>query len=172
MVVRDVDILADMASREGATVCFSITTLDRDLWQRLEPGTPPPWQRLRALERLASAGVNAGVLLAPVLPGITDSLDNLTTVVRAAADHGARFLGTRALHLREGTREHFLDFAQQDFPGAMPLYERLYPRAYAPRWYQERLDQQVAGLTVLYRLGEGERCGPTPVEKPRQLALV
>ena len=54
----------------------------------------------------------------------------------------------------------------------MPLYERLYPRAYAPRWYQDRLEQQVARLTVLYRLGEGEHRGPPPVEKPRQLALV
>ncbi|MSQ41272.1 MAG: radical SAM protein [Dehalococcoidia bacterium] len=72
MVVRDVDVLADMATREGCTVCFSVTTLDRDLWERLEPGTSPPWQRFRALERMRAAGVNAGVLLAPVVPGITD----------------------------------------------------------------------------------------------------
>ncbi len=169
MVMRDVDVLADMAAREGCTVCFSVTTLDHDLWQQLEPGTPPPWQRLRAMERLQAAGVNAGVLLAPVVPGITDSLDNLSAVVRAAAQHGARFLGTQTLYLKEGTREHFLDFAQREFPGAIPLYERLYPRAYAPRWYQDRLGQQVAGLKVLY--GFGDERPRVDENRPVQLAF-
>ena len=65
MVVRDVDVLADLASRAGCTVNFSITTLDEATWRRLEPGTPPPLQRLRAMQRLVEAGVNAGVNLAP-----------------------------------------------------------------------------------------------------------
>ena len=172
MAVRDVDLLAEMASHAECTVCFSVTTMDRDLWQQLEPGTPPPWQRLRALERLSSAGVNAGVLLAPVIPGITDSLDNLSAVVRAAAHHGACFLSTNILYLKEGTREHFLDFAQQAFPGAIPLYERLYPGAYAPSWYRERLRQQIAGLKALYRLEERAVAPQRPGDTTQQLALL
>ena len=158
MVVRDVDVLSEMASHGGCTVYFSVTTLDRSLWQRL-----------RALECLRSAGVHAGVLLAPVIPGITDSLSNLEEEVRASAEHGAAFLGTNLLHLREGTREHFLDFAQQEFPGAMPLYERFYPRAYAPRWYQDRLRQRVDQLKVLYGLDDGVSSSQ---EAPRERQLV
>ena len=92
MVVRDIDVLAELSQRAGCTVCFSIPTLDHALSSRLEPGTPPPRKRLQAMERLVLAGVHAGVLLAPVVPGITDSLAGMTEVVRGAAEHGARFL--------------------------------------------------------------------------------
>ncbi len=69
MIVRDVDILAEAARREGCNVCFSVTTIDRELARELDPGTAPPMQRLRALERLRKEGIKAGVLIAPVVPG-------------------------------------------------------------------------------------------------------
>src|SRR5262249_53893037 len=71
MVIRDRDVLAAVRDRAGVTVCVSLTTLDRDLWRRLEPGTAPPHQRLRAVAALAAAGIPVGVLLAPIVPGLT-----------------------------------------------------------------------------------------------------
>ena len=168
MVVRDLDALKELTHRAGATVCFSVTTLRPDLWRALEPGTPPPWQRLRALERLASAGVRAGVLLAPIVPGLTDSLSHLEEVVRASAESGAHFLGADLLRLREGTREHFLGFLREHFPQVARRYERLYPGPYPPRRVREGLLDRVEALKALYRLRARERCSE---RAERQLAL-
>jgi DNA repair photolyase len=146
LIVRDVDVLADLAAVPGCTVVFSLTTLDTVLWQQLEPGTPPPHQRLAAMRRLADAGVRAGVLLAPVLPGLTDDPASLERLVRAAADHNAQFLGARTLFLQPGTREHFLGFLRGSYPGLLEEYERLYPGAYTPKRFQESVHRSVVRL--------------------------
>lgn len=152
MIIRDIDILSDLTRLAGATVCFSLTTMDIDLARKLEPGTPPPAKRMLALERLAQAGVNAGVLLAPIIPGITDNLDNLEAVVRAASSHGARFLSGQVLHLKEGTRDHFLSFLQREYPDLLPGYLRLYSRAYVSKGVQEMVMLRVGGLQRTYNL--------------------
>ena len=139
MIVRDIDVLADLARRAGCTVCFSVPTMDAELWHKLEPGTPPPWKRLWAMERLVQAGVTAGVLLAPIVPGITDGENRLEAVVRAAADHGARFLGANTLYLKGGTKEHFLGFLEREYPHLQEMYRRLYPGGYAPKRFRETL---------------------------------
>ena len=139
MVVRDRDVLSDLSAWGGGAVCISITTLDLDLWRRLEPGTPPPMQRLRAVETLVKSGVNAGVLVAPIIPGITDGLSSLSAVARAASAHGARFLGGSTLYLKEGTKEHFFEFLKAEYPDLAESYGRLYPGAYAPRRVQDRV---------------------------------
>jgi DNA repair photolyase len=146
LIVRDTDLLADLAAGPGCTVVFSLTTLDRDLWQQLEPGTPPPLQRLAAMRRLAEAGVRAGVLIAPVLPGLTDERRSLEALVHAAAEHGARFLGARILYLQPGTREHFLGFLRQSYPALLSEYQRLYPGAYTPKRFQESVHATVVEL--------------------------
>lgn len=143
LIVRDVDVLAELALGPGCTVVFSITTLDRFLWRRLEPGTPPPDKRLWAMKKLVEAGVRAGVLLAPVLPGITDDQAGMEDVVRAAADHGAHFLGTRLLYLQPGTREHFLGFLKSEYPALVKEYQRLFPGTYLPKLYQENVRENV-----------------------------
>lgn len=146
LVVRDRDLLAEMGQGAGASVCVSLTTLDLDLWRKLEPGTPPPSKRLWAMERLAAAGIRAGVLLAPILPGLTDNSANLETVVRAAADHGAQFLGTQMLYLKSGTREHFLEFVSANYPDLMSTYQRLYPGPFAPKRFQHDIKLEVERL--------------------------
>lgn len=146
LVVRDLDLLTDLSKGPGASVCLSLTTLDRDLWSQLEPGTPPPSARLQAMARLVASGVRAGVLLAPVLPGLTDDWANLEAIVRAAADHGAQFLGTQVLYLRPGTREHFLDFLRSAYPGMLATYRRLYPGAYVPKRFDNRIQGLIADL--------------------------
>ena len=170
LVVRDRDLLAELSMRAGCTVCFSITTMDVTLWRRMEPGTPPPLKRLQAMESLVRAGVNAGVLLAPVMPGITDGGENLKAVVRAAADHGARFLGASTLYLKEGTKDHFLSFIEKEYPHLSESYRRLYPGAFAPWGLKNGLQSQVASLKRLYRLDDRSEVAQLP-QRPGQLQM-
>ena len=169
MAVRDADVMAELEQRAGCTVCFSITTLDDDLWRKLEPGTPPPAKRLLTLEKLVSAGVNAGVALAPIIPGLTDDPANLETVARAAADHGARFLWGSTLYLKPGTKEHFLEFLGREHPALLASYRQLYPGAYATRLVQTDIQTRVGKLRAAY--GLAERRSRRPSRQPKQLEL-
>ena len=126
MIVRDIDVLTEAARRADASVTFSIPTLDPRVWRLTEPGTAPPAQRLRAVERLVNAGIRAGVALAPLLPGISDRPDQLDAVMRAAREAGATHVWAKMLYLQPGTREHFLDNVARDWPDEMDRYQRLY----------------------------------------------
>lgn len=172
MIVRDLDVLADLAGRAGASVAMSISTLDRETWRRLEPGTAPPWQRLRAVRRLSEAGVEAGVLIAPIVPGITDTSDHLRELVKSAADHSARFVGSRVLALQGSVKDHFLGFMRSEYPDLLAEYRRLFPGANADRDYASATVGYVDGLRRLYRVGERTaRDVVRPPEQPRQLSL-
>src|SRR5262249_14048651 len=93
MVVRDIDVLGDLSRAAGCTVHMSVPTVDEDAWRTLEPGTAHPLQRLRAVRQLVDAGVSAGVLMAPIVPGFSSSRRKLERTIKAIADHGARFVG-------------------------------------------------------------------------------
>src|SRR5690606_28423129 len=139
MILRDLDVLQHLARGPGVTVAFSITTLNNAIARRIEPDTPPPLQRLRVMQRLVEAGVKAGVLVAPVLPGLTDDAHSLNAVIRAARDHGASFVSAGVLSLQGSVKDVYRDFIEQEVPWLLPLYERLYPAASAPRPYQARI---------------------------------
>jgi DNA repair photolyase len=166
LALRDRDILSSLSAGPGCMVCFSITTLDSDLARRLEPGTPPPLQRLSVLRRLVEAGVHAGVFLAPIIPGLTDGPNNLETVVHAAGDHGARFLGAQVLYLKPGTREHFLGFLESDHPDLLAEYRRLYPGPYAPKRFQDNLKGMVREIKQDMSFEDYERPGKVLKQMP------
>jgi DNA repair photolyase len=137
------------------SVNVSIPTLDPDVWQRTEPGTAPPRQRLSMVRRLNEAGIRAGVGMAPILPGLSDRPEQLAQVVRAARDAGAAYLWTNILYLKPGTREHFLENLARDWPELLPEYERLYSgRAYLPKAVGDPVRKEVARLRTLYGIGE------------------
>lgn len=161
LIVRDVDVIADAATRAKVSVSFSIPTLDEEVWRTTEPGTPPPQQRFRALRRLVDAGIDAGVAVAPVLPGISDRPEQLRAVVEAAREAGAAHLWAAVLHLRPGTREHFLAELARDWPGHLADYEQLY----AERPYL-RTEQTAPVRKLVARLRR--EAGP-PAEQPRRL---
>jgi DNA repair photolyase len=155
MVIRDRDVLAALRDRAGVSVCVSVTTLDRDRWLRLEPGTAPPRQRLRAVAALAAAGISVGVLLAPIVPGLTTDRENLEAVVKGAAESGAAFLGAGVLHLEPGVREHFAGFLSAEAPDLVPLYERLYRGGRnASPGVRRTLEAAVDDLRARYGLAE------------------
>jgi DNA repair photolyase len=126
LIVRDLDVLQNAARRVKVTVHFSIPTLEPELWRATEPGTAPPAQRLRALRILRAGGIRAGVALAPILPGLSDSVASMSSVMRAAREAGAAFLWTGPLNLRPGTREHFLAQLALDWPEEAARLDRLY----------------------------------------------
>jgi DNA repair photolyase len=141
-----------------------LITLDEAVWRAVEPGTPPPRQRLRALARLAAAGVPCGLALAPVLPGLTDAPAQLDAVVRAAADHGAQWLWSGTLHLEPAVRDWFLQAIDRHFPRTVPHYVRLFGAAgspagvrYTPKAYADHLQRQVGELKARYGLAERRR---------------
>jgi len=168
LVVRDLDVLQDLARRAHVTVCVSIATLDTRLARELEPGVAPPTQRLQAVARLVHHGIPVGVLLAPILPGLTDAPKNLQAVIRAACDHGAHFVGYNVLYLGQVTREAFFGFLRERHPDLVPLYERLYPRTHAPRAYTAAVGRIVAAYRARSGLGPPR---PRGRAAPEQLAL-
>src|SRR3954454_8557125 len=145
MIIRDVDVLVRAASRADVGVAFSIPTIDAEIWRKTEPGTAPPRQRLRAVRELVEAGIKVGVGMAPILPGLTDRLELMEDVVRAAREAGATGIWSNLLYLRPGTREHFLRALERDWPELLPHYEKLYAgrRAYLPADEMKPVKEQV-----------------------------
>jgi DNA repair photolyase len=135
MIVRDADLLAELSRVAGCVVYLSVPTVDEDAWRALEPGTAHPLQRLRAVRTLRDAGINAGVLMAPVVPGFTTQTSKLDATIKAVADHGAAFMGANVLYLKGGTRDHFMGFLAHAYPQMVESYDRLYAGAYAPAEY-------------------------------------
>ena len=172
LIVRDLDVLAAAARVADVSVTFSIPTLDPEIWRRTEPGTAPPQQRLRALERLVDAGIRTGVGMAPILPGLTDRPELLADVVRAARAAGATGIWANLLYLKPGTREHFLDALERDWPELLPNYERLYAhRAYLPAEETKPVREQVRALARSHGIRDRRRVRLEPPPEPEQLRL-
>ena len=170
LIVRDLDVLAAAARTADVSVTFSIPTLDEEIWRRTEPGTAPPHQRLRALERLVDAGIRTGVGMAPILPGLTDRPELLAAVVRAARAAGATGIWANLLYLKPGTREHFLSALERDWPELLPDYEQLYERrAYLPAERTKPVREQVRALARSHGIRDRRRVRLEPPPEPEQL---
>ncbi len=169
LVVRDIDVLQDASAHAEVGVYFSIPTLDDRVWRTTEPGTAPPRSRLEAVRRLAEAGIDVGVGIAPILPGLSDRPEQLEEVVREARAAGARSIWANILYLRPGTREHFLEALSQDWPEKVAHYEALYStRAYLPSAIAKTITEPVRRATALSPSPTRRR----PVSRePEQLAL-
>jgi DNA repair photolyase len=173
LIVRDVDVLAEAAKRAEVSVTFSIPTLDEEIWRRTEPGTAPPRQRLRALSRLVDAGIRASVGLAPILPGVSDRLELLADVVRAAREAGACGVWANTLYLKPGTREHYLECLARDWPELLPEYERLYGRrAYLHQSESAPVRAEVRRLAREHGIRDRRRVRLAPPAEPEQLQLL
>ncbi len=152
MVVRDKDVLLELSRRAGCTVYVSVPTVNEEAWRILEPGTAHPLQRLRAVRELNDAGVRAGVLMNPIVPGLTSQPARLEETIKAIADHGAAFMGTNLLYLKDGTRVHFMNFLEKHFPALAGKYHKLYRGAYASAAYAKEVRGIVRLLQKKYRV--------------------
>ena len=174
LVVRDIDVLLEAAARVDVSVTVSLPTVDVDVWRTTEPGTAPPRSRLEVVRRLAEAGIDVGVGLAPVLPGLSDRPGQLEAVVRAAKAAGARGVWAAPVHLRPGVREHFLAALARDWPDLVGLYEELFAeRAYLPTAVATPIRERVREAARRAPLPERRRRTERPREvEPLQLSLV
>jgi len=153
-VLCDLDLWSLLARVTDAQVAFSVPTLDEAVWKKMEPGTARPIKRLEALRELTDAGVPCGVMLAPIIPGLTDDESHLEEVIRGARDHGARFIAPNVLNLKPGSKEWFMPALREAYPYLMPRYEKYYRGPYAPKEYTQQVLAKVSELREKYGFAE------------------
>jgi DNA repair photolyase len=129
LILRDLDLLQEANERTEVRANFSIGTLDEATWKATEPGTPHPRRRVEAVARLNAAGIDCGVLVAPVLPGMSDGPGMVEEVVKACVDAGAVSISSIYLHLRKGVKEHFMGWLQDARPDLAAGYAARYRRS-------------------------------------------
>lgn len=173
LILRDLDLLREAARVTEVGVAVSVGSTDPELWRTAEPGAPAPQRRLEVVRALAEAGIGCSVLMAPVLPYLGDSPQQLRSTVRAIAAAGASSVTPLALHLRPGAREWFLTWLGRHHPHLVRPYAVLYADGpYAPTWYQRRITGQVHELAAEYGIGPARPgaarrgTGPTPPAPP------
>ena len=135
LVRRDVDVLRELSAVADVRVNFSVGSIDEQVWKITEPGAPRPMARLEAMQFLVENGISAGVMMAPLLPGISDNSEGINAVARAAAEHKAQFMGANVLFLKPGSKEWFMPMLRETYPHLTEAYSRLYRKTYAPRDY-------------------------------------
>lgn len=146
LVMRDVEIFARMAKKLPISVNLSVPTLDEDAWRATEPHTPSPAARLDAVAELRRRGIDSGVLIAPLMPGINDSPEQVRPIVECARKAGASFLGGVALHLRDEVKDVFFAWLEAKRPDLLPRYEALYrDRAYMRPAQRQQTTRAVNG---------------------------
>ena len=166
LILRDVRLLQECASVSDVGTNVSVGFVDRELWRSLEPGTPSPQKRLEVCAKLNEAGIPCGVLMAPIIPFLSDSDDQLEATVKAIAESGATHATPIVLHLRTGAREWFLKWLEEQHPEAMARYARLYPKsAYAPKAFQHEITAKVHRLVDKYGIG---RSAPREARRIRE----
>lgn len=162
-VLRDLDLWSRLAQVTDAQIAFSIPTLDETIWKKMEPGTAKPIKRFEALRRLTTAGVPCGVMIAPIIPGLTDDGPHLEAIIQAARDHGASFISPNVLNLKPGSKEWFMPALRAAYPHLTSRYEKYYRGSYAPKEYTQQVLAKVSELRSRY--GFTERAHPPTREQ-------
>jgi DNA repair photolyase len=173
LILRDLDLLEQAAQVTDVSTAVSVGFTDRELWRIVEPGTPSPGKRLDVCRTLNEHGIACGVLMAPVLPFLSDSPEQLRATVRAIAESGATSVTPLVLHLRPGAREWYMAWLSVHHPRLISRYKALYADgSYAPTWYQRRVTRQVHEFATEYGIGPSRpaahrvRPAPTGPEEP------
>ena len=159
LVARDFDLWRELADVAEARIYFTITTLDEEIWRAAEPGTPPPSARLATLRAASAAGVPTGVLMAPVLPGITDSEESILGVAEAVADAGATTFAALPLRLDPLVKEHYFAWVARTYPDLLRRYERSFPARHLSKDYQERISAISDAARERFSLSERRQRG-------------
>jgi DNA repair photolyase len=158
LVVRDLELLKQVAQTNKLSVHVTITTLDTDLARILEPRAPRPDLRIEAVRALAQAGLQVGISCSPVIPGITDSTTDLESLVRTAAEAGADYVFANPLFLKPCSAAVFLPFVEQNWPHLAENFRQRYQdRAFLPASYGKRLSQLISRLREKYKLTRAHR---------------
>ena len=147
LALRDLEVIKELSMRADVRVDFSVGTLDDEVWKATEPGTPHPRRRIEAVARFREAGIQSGVLMGPILPGLSDSPEQLAEVVEAAAAAGAVSIGGIPLHLKGSVAQHYYDKLDEFRPDLIPRYRRHFAgRGEAPKEYADRISATLKEL--------------------------
>ncbi|MFJ4870273.1 Rv2578c family radical SAM protein [Streptomyces sp. NPDC088757] len=169
LILRDLEPLTQAARVTEVGVSVSVGFTDRELWRTVEPGAPSPQSRLDTVRALVRNGIDCGVLMAPVVPFLSDRPEQLRATVRAVAEAGASSVTPLVLHLRPGAREWFAEWLGRHHPGLVRRYERMYADgAYAPTWYQRRITRQVHEFAAEFGIGPAGRDGTRRIAVPEE----
>ncbi|WP_214323911.1 Rv2578c family radical SAM protein [Nonomuraea sediminis] len=182
LILRDLDLLTEAAQVTTVGANLSVGFVDADVWRSVEAGTPHPLRRLETCATLNDHGIGCGVLMAPILPYLTDSPAQLERTVKEIAAAGATHLAPIVLHLRPGAREWYLGWLSREHPRLVPRYLELYGRgAYAPQAYRRRITAQVKALATRHGIGRAtpsrarrlptRPTAPAPEQLPLDLGL-
>jgi DNA repair photolyase len=146
LLLRDLELMKQIAARTEFSAALSVPTLDERAWRATEPRSPNPRARLEAVAELSRAGIRTGVLVAPLMPGINDSPEQVAPILEMASEAGAAYVTGIALHLRGDVKQLFFEWLTEHRPDLIPLYRRLYQRgAYMHPDERRRLGQLVKG---------------------------
>jgi len=155
---RDLPLIVDASGQVPVSLAVSLAVGDPELHKQVEPGTPTPQSRLGLISAIRDAGLDCHVMVAPVLPHLTDSVDHLDGLLRQIASAGATGVTVFGLHLRGSTRGWFMSWLARTHPQLVGRYRELYRRgAYLPPSYREELRARAAPLVAKYRLGGDQR---------------
>jgi len=175
LVLRDAELLREIARHNQLFVNITVTTASVELARILEPRAPRPDLRLEAVRQLNLAGINAGVICAPVVPGITDAPRDLEGLVKAVAEAGGKYVYANPLFLKPCSAAVFLPFLEKEFPQLVEDYRKRYREsAFLPAAYGKRLSQLMAKLREKYGIGRefGRRSERShPVIADEQMSL-
>ena len=182
LILRDLDLLVSAAQQTEVGLAVSVGSVDEALWRTVEPGTPGPRRRLGMVARLSDAGFAVSVLMAPVLPGLSDSDEQIDSTVAAIVAAGAASITPLALHLRPGAREWYQGWLGRHHPELLPRYRELYARgSYLAAAYQKDLSGRVQRAARHYGMAPkgsrqarapGPEPGPQPLPSHTQLTLL
>jgi DNA repair photolyase len=154
LILHDLPLLEQAADVTDVSAAVSVGFLDEEVWRSVEPGTPPPQRRLAVARTLNEAGISCGVLMAPILPYLTDSDAQLEATVAAVAASGATYVSPIVLHLRPGAREWWQAWLRREHPDLLPRYQALYgDRSNAPKGYQHEITEKVRAFADRYGVG-------------------
>lgn len=167
LMLRDLPLLLSASRDVRVSLSMSIGLLDQELWRSVEAGTPSPARRLDAVRTLADSGLGCSVLMAPILPYLSDSPEQLRACVEALVRAGARSITPLVLNLRPGSREWYFSWLEANHPHLVPRYRALYRRgAYAPSWYTERITRTVRSYAAELGLTRSESARPQAEPAP------
>src|SRR5690348_8986512 len=154
LLLRDLDLMKQIAERTEFSAALSVPTLDERAWRATEPRSPNPRARLEAVAELTRSGIRTGILIAPLMPGINDSPQQIAPILEMASQAGAAYVTGIALHLRGDVKSLFFEWLREHRPDLIPLYGRMYKRgAYLHPDERRRISQLVKGP----ELSPGER---------------
>jgi DNA repair photolyase len=157
LLLRDLDLMLEVAERTEISACLSVPTLDEKAWRASEPHTPHPRARLEAVAKLNAAGIPTGILIAPLIPGINDAPEQVERIVALAKEAGAVSIGGQTLFLAGSTRDVFFGWLRSYRPDLVPRYERLYARGSRVPTRERRAIERAAGLPSFQRESDSGR---------------